>query len=146
MKRLLASWNTPDHHAPSNAHDGKTLSGTQLYIAGATAGVSNSIVASPVEHVRIRLQAQSALGKSYAGPQDALRQIWAAGGLRGVYHGLWPTILREAHGMGVYFWTYEELVRYALQGKPRDQLSTTAAMGAGASAGVALWAMVYPLE
>lgn len=34
--------------------DGKTLSGGQLLTAGAIAGLSNSIVSGPVEHIRIR--------------------------------------------------------------------------------------------
>lgn len=122
------------------------LTGGQLYLSGMVAGVANSVVASPVEHVRIRLQAQAALKKHYNGPLDALRQIWAAGGLRGVYHGLWPTILREGHGMGIYFWTYEEIVQHILDGKPRSELPATSAMLAGGSAGVALWAGVYPIE
>lgn len=131
---------------PANAHDAKALSGLQLYLCGAVAGVANAGVASPVEHLRIRLQAQSALHKSYAGPWDALRQIYAAAGLRGVMHGLGPSMLREAHGLGVYFWTYEELVRRELGTRSRSELSSTSAMLYGGTAGLTLWMTVYPLE
>jgi hypothetical protein len=51
-----------------------------------------------------------------------------------------PTILREGHGLGVYFLTYELLVQTALSrlGKERKDLSSTMVMLFGASAGVAV--------
>jgi solute carrier family 25 carnitine/acylcarnitine transporter 20/29 len=51
-----------------------------------------------------------------------------------------PTMLREGHGLGIYFLTYEMLVQAALQrsGKERKDLSGTMVMLFGASAGVAV--------
>lgn len=148
MKRLFTRWDMGGP-TPANAHDAKALSGTQLYLSGAVAGVANTVVASPVEHVRIRLQAQTSLHRTYAGPLDAVRQMFAAGGVRGVFHAFGPTLLREAHGLGVYFWTYEELVRRKLASmgnKPRTELPSSAALLYGGSAGAALWLTIYPLE
>lgn len=48
------------------------LSNAQLYAAGVTAGVANSFVAGPVEHIRIRLQTQQT--KVYNGPLDCARK------------------------------------------------------------------------
>lgn len=49
-------------------------------------------------------------------------------------------MLREGHGMGVYFLTYEFLVQAQLQrsGKERGDLPSSMAMLFGASAGVAV--------
>lgn len=51
-----------------------------------------------------------------------------------------PTMLREGHGLGIYFLTYELLVQAALNrsGKERKDLSSTVVMLFGASAGVAV--------
>jgi solute carrier family 25 (mitochondrial carnitine/acylcarnitine transporter), member 20/29 len=51
---------------------GSSLTTGQLYASGVIAGVANSFVAGPVEHVRIRLQAQQT--KLYAGPWDCIKQ------------------------------------------------------------------------
>lgn len=48
------------------------LTSPQLYAAGVSAGVANSIVAGPVEHIRIRLQTQAT--KVYNGPLDCARK------------------------------------------------------------------------
>jgi solute carrier family 25 (mitochondrial carnitine/acylcarnitine transporter), member 20/29 len=48
--------------------DKKPLTLGQLYIAGAGSGLANSFLAGPIEHVRIRLQVQSADNKIFNGP------------------------------------------------------------------------------
>lgn len=108
MKRYLRIRNEKAGHANPNL-----LSGPQFYIAGAAAGISNTIIActesqlaglisGPVELIRIRLQTQSAKAKLYTGPIDCIQKIYRAGGVRALYRGMGPTIGREGHGMG---WT-----------------------------------------
>ena len=48
------------------------LTNSQLYMAGVSAGVANSFVAGPVEHIRIRLQTQAT--KVYHGPLYCARK------------------------------------------------------------------------
>ena len=49
------------------------LSNLQLYSSGALAGIANSVLAGPIEHVRIRLQTQKK-GHAIHGPFDCIRQ------------------------------------------------------------------------
>lgn len=51
MKRVFTSQNL---RSGAGGIDGKTLSPAQLAIAGASAGLANSVVSGPVEHIRIR--------------------------------------------------------------------------------------------
>ncbi|UZJ51098.1 hypothetical protein CBS101457_000418 [Exobasidium rhododendri] len=126
-------------------HEGG-LSGFQLYQAGAAAGIANSFIAGPVEQIRIRLQTQQ--NRSFSGPLDCARKIVQQSGFSGLFRGITPTLLREGHGLGVYFLTYEALVQQQLKrsGKERKDLPATMAMLFGASAGVALWLSAYPLD
>lgn len=124
----------------------KSLTPSQLYASGAIAGIANSVVAGPVEHIRIRLQAQQT--RLYAGPVDCLQQIVRKSGVLGVYRGQLPTLLREGQGMGVYFLTYETLVQRQLKssGLTRQELPSVYAMLFGASAGITLWLSAYPFD
>ena len=76
---------------------GEGLSWTQHFLCGAGAGVANSIVSGPVEHIRSRLQVQSGAKGAraqYSGTLDAFRQIARQHGLAGVYKGQSITVLR----------------------------------------------------
>lgn len=146
FKRLFG-----DENAKRGRQD---LSHVQLYTSGLAGGIANSVLAGPIEHVRIRMQTQK--GNELRGPFDALRQIAARGGVSSVFRGMGPTVLREGHGMGIYFLTYEYLVQKKLQADKisREQLPNTTSMLAGAAAGTVvralrspqLWLMVYPIE
>ncbi|BFZ58915.1 Mitochondrial carrier protein ymc2 [Savitreella phatthalungensis] len=131
---------------------GAPLSGGQLYASGALAGAANSIIVGPVEHIRIRLQAQpSGSGKLYDGPVDAARKIYAHRGIRSIFKGYGPTCLRESHGTGIYFFTYESLVRrelrndLSLEGK-RERIPAWKLCGFGAAAGYSMWLTSYPVD
>ena len=141
LKRDFASANLARGRQP-------TLSPSQLYLSGAAAGVANSVVAGPVEHIRIRLQTQPS-PPLYAGPLHCARQAVARSGLwHGLFRGQAPTLLREAHGMGMYFLTYELCVQYKLKHDhiDRTQLPNSYAMFAGAMAGYGLWLTAYPFD
>ena len=43
----------------------------------------------------------------YSGPLDVIKKIYRTDGLRGIYQGQAATVLREFHGYGMYFLTYE---------------------------------------
>lgn len=78
---------------------GTDLTSTQLYLSGACGGIANSVVSGPVEHVRIRLQTQTAPAGSkaaFSGPLDVVRKLYRGNGLRGVYHAQGATLLRCA--------------------------------------------------
>ncbi|KAK0542889.1 Mitochondrial carrier protein ymc2 [Tilletia horrida] len=136
--------------AQANQRKGSSssLSLSQLYMAGASAGLANAFVAGPIEHIRIRLQTQTT--KIYNGPLDCFSKITTAAGPTGIFRGMVPTLLREGVGMGTYFLVYESLVQWQLArmgaGTTRADLPTVSAMAFGASAGVALWLSAYPFD
>ncbi|KAJ1818662.1 Mitochondrial carrier protein ymc2 [Coemansia sp. RSA 2598] len=143
MKRTFARVNgTPSGQTPS-------LTASQLYISGATAGVANSIVSGPVEHIRVRLQVQtSGSAAQYKGPGDCIGQIYRGFGWKGIYKGQIPTIIREFNGYGMYFLAYEALVQrtMASTGKSRSELSSGLVCLFGAAAGFAMWLTSYPID
>uniref|UniRef100_R7W1N2 Mitochondrial carnitine/acylcarnitine carrier protein CACL n=1 Tax=Aegilops tauschii TaxID=37682 RepID=R7W1N2_AEGTA len=79
---------------------------TSVALAGVGTGALQTLILSPVELVKIRLQLEAA-GRKRQGPVDMVRDIMRREGLRGIYRGLTVTALRDAPSHGVYFWTYE---------------------------------------
>ena len=121
----------------------------QYYLAGAYAGVGNSILSGPIEHIRIKLQTQPSGSKRlYTGPTDCIQKIYSVDGIKGIYRGQVPTILREAQGYGLWFLTYEYLVQQTVRttGVKRDDLPAWKLCGFGAIAGLVLWIGSYPLD
>ncbi|KAI9136280.1 mitochondrial carrier [Paraphysoderma sedebokerense] len=129
---------------------------SELYMSGAVAGLANSFVSGPVEHIRTRLQVQtssSASGSIKTGampnhPFQLIRYIASNHGISGLYKGQGVTMLREFHGYGIYFATYEAIIRWmcAQEHKKREELATWKVVGAGALAGYALWLSIYPVD
>lgn len=86
---------------------------TKLCI-GAFAGAVSQTLTYPVDVVRRRMQVSgmknSSLGVQDKGGLDSLRNMIAANGIRGLYHGLFPNLLKVAPSTGAYFLTYELVV------------------------------------
>lgn len=128
---------------PKGSH---TLTLPQYYACGFIGGLSNSFLASPIEHVRIRLQTQTASGASavYKGPWDLIKQLKSKGALM---RGLGTTAIRESHGCGVYFLTYEALVAHQIhKGISRSEIPAWKLCSYGAISGTSLWLMVFPMD
>lgn len=125
------------------------LSYGQYYLAGAAGGLANSVLATPVEHVRIRLQTQpDGIKRIYAGPQDCLKQIIRSSGLPGLFRGNVPCLFRECHGFGLWFVTYEALLNYDMSAKNRTRKEVPLLNIAlyGGIAGEVLWFGTYPFD
>ncbi|ORY35492.1 mitochondrial carrier domain-containing protein [Naematelia encephala] len=116
----------------------------ELYASGAIAGVANTIVATPVEHIRIRLQTQS----TFAGPLDCARQLYASAGIAGIMKGQVSTMWRDGLGYGSYFLVYEWLVQNHVEkhGVDRKDIAPIWSVTYGAAAGYGLWATIYPVD
>lgn len=128
------------------AAPGAPLSYTQYYAAGAFAGVANSVISGPIEHVRIRLQTQPhGAGRLYAGPLDCVRKLVSA---RAVYRGEAVTVLREAQAYGVWFLAFEYMMNAdAARNKVnRDDIPAHKIAFYGGLAGEALWLSSYPFD
>ncbi|KAI4858971.1 mitochondrial carrier [Hypoxylon rubiginosum] len=130
---------------------GQQLSYGQYYAAGAFAGVANSVISGPIEHVRIRLQTQPhGADRLYSGPLDCVRKLSAHGGgvLRGLYRGEAVTIYREAAAYGMWFLTFEYLMNAdaARNGLRRAEVPAYKVALYGGLAGEALWLASYPFD
>ncbi|KAF5597554.1 solute carrier family 25 member 46 [Fusarium pseudocircinatum] len=129
-------------------HEGSLTLG-QVYLAGGLAGVTNSVISGPIEHIRIRLQTQPhGEKKLYSGVFDCVRKIWQQQGISGIYRGQVVTILREFHGYGVWFAAYEGLVQHVArtEGKNRSEIESWKFAVCGGLAGEFLWLLSHPLD
>ncbi|KAL3511797.1 hypothetical protein ACH5RR_024514 [Cinchona calisaya] len=121
-------------------------------LGGVGTGAIQSLILSPVELVKIRLQLQrNVTGNKYSsihrGPLDVARSIFQNEGLRGMYRGLTITVLRDAPAHGFYFWTYEYMREKLHPGcRKKGQESFRTMLIAGGLAGVASWISCYPLD
>ncbi|KAG7558194.1 hypothetical protein FFLO_02847 [Filobasidium floriforme] len=104
--------------------DGK-LPSSRVFLAGLLAGATEAVmVVSPMEVVKIRLQAQH---HSLADPEDIPKYRNAAHcaytivkeeGIRALYRGVSLTALRQATNQGVNFTAYQEFKRLAIKYQP----------------------------
>lgn len=131
-------------------HLSPDLSYSQYYLAGAFAGVTNSVISGPIEHVRIRLQTQPhGAQRLYNGPLDCIRKLSAHEGiLRGLYRGEVVTIFREAQAYGVWFLTFEYLMNWDAKRNQikREDIPSVRVATYGGLAGEALWLASYPFD
>ncbi|KOS37713.1 hypothetical protein ACN38_g11475 [Penicillium nordicum] len=126
------------------------LSYTQYYLAGSFAGITNSVLSGPIEHVRIRLQAQPhGAGRLYSGPIDCVSKLASQGGtLRGIYRGQAVTLIREAQAYGAWFMAFEFMMNQDAKRNnvKREDLSKAKIAIYGGLAGEVLWLSSYPFD
>ena len=99
--------------------------------------------------MRIRLQAQPhGRHALYHGPLDCIRKLVSAGGgiSRGLYRGAGVTLLREAQAYGVWFLTFEYLMKQTMKHTKREDIPSWKIALYGGLAGEALWLASYPLD
>ncbi|KAI0099719.1 mitochondrial carrier domain-containing protein [Nemania sp. FL0031] len=140
----------------SPSSSSKDLSYGQYFAAGAFAGVANSIISGPIEHVRIRLQTQPhGSARLYSGPWDCVRKLASpssgggGGGIfRGLYRGEAVTVLREAQAYGTWFLAFEWMMNAdaARNRIARNEVPAYKVAFYGGLAGEALWLASYPLD
>lgn len=111
------------------------------------AGWTVSFVASPVEHVKIRLQVQynnQAATKLYTGPIDcAYKLIQQRGVFRGLYHGLGATMIFRTNFM---FWWGGYDVFSALLSQHTNLSKPSISFWAGGLGATLFWVMAYPSD
>lgn len=131
-------------HSRNGSNPGDILSLSQYYLCGITGGISNAFLASPIEHIRIRLQTQTSNVKVFNGPLDCIKKLVKSGNLM---RGLTPTLIREGHGCGTYFLVYEALIAQQIsKGLTRKDIPAWKLCMFGALSGTALWLMIYPID
>lgn len=121
------------------------LSYGQYYAAGAFAGIANTVLSTPIEHIRIRLQTQPhGAGRLYSGPLDVIRKLGSAG----VYRGTSVTLIREASAYGAWFLSFEYMMNQDAKRNSivRKEIPTWKVAFYGGLAGEMLWIASYPFD
>jgi len=121
-----------------------------LLLSGAFSGVVNSVVVSPVELIKSRLQIQYEAKKAmsrYHGPVHCATEIIKTGGLRAIMQGMVPTVIREVPAYATQFYVYErckEILTPA--GQSTKDLGPMSLMCCGGTAGLLCWFTSYPQD
>jgi len=126
---------------------GKTdLSMAHLAICGAVAGIANTVISTPAEHIRIRMQSQGAMANPpYKSSLDCVKKIHSQNGMKGIFKGGNPTLLREAIAYAVYFSMYDWCLKKITGNNIKDAEMYKIAFS-GAFAGVCFWFSVFPID
>uniref|UniRef100_A0AC35UGP0 Mitochondrial carrier protein n=1 Tax=Rhabditophanes sp. KR3021 TaxID=114890 RepID=A0AC35UGP0_9BILA len=112
------------------------------FIAGSVAGGAQSFLASPSELIKLRLQ----LSDTINSPLEVTRQIIKNQGVRQLYRGLGMTLLRDCPAFGVYFSSYNILIKLLSGGKSADECNYFHFLMAGGFAGMISWCATYPCD
>lgn len=140
----------------------KGLSLGALWATGAFSGAFTSLVLTPIELVKCKIQAP-ALADGTTGPPlrplPVIRDIFRHDGLRGFWHGQLGTLIREAGGCAAWFGAKEtvtamfyklRLNKAVSKAERQETLSTPLPFWqqavAGASAGVAYNFLFFPAD
>lgn len=112
------------------------------FIAGSVAGLAQSVVCSPMELIktRLQLQSQNTKNKQFSGALHCLRHIFKTEGFRGVYRGMGITAARDLPGFSSYFVSYEMLIRAS------PNPGNFYLFMAGGMAGVISWVLTVPID
>ncbi|XP_069693583.1 congested-like trachea protein [Periplaneta americana] len=129
-----------------NPDDQLTL--IQLFYAGAFSGIFTTSIMAPGERIKCLLQIQQGgtAPPKYAGPVDAIRQLYREGGMRSIYKGTFATMLRDVPASGMYFMTYEFVKRLFLEHSEHGQIGLLATIIGGGCAGIANWLIGMPAD
>ncbi|EFJ47772.1 hypothetical protein VOLCADRAFT_61165 [Volvox carteri f. nagariensis] len=151
-------------HFPTFSYVRKQLEGDDHYtnfsytntlLSGAAAGAAGSLVSTPVELVRTKMQLQSAASSAsdefYKGSVDCFKQVLSKYGIKGLYRGFTATVLRDMQGYAWFFLGYESTVNYFLQKAgpglhSKADLNYMQVMSAGVVAGFGLWGSMFPID
>ncbi|PNF32103.1 Congested-like trachea protein [Cryptotermes secundus] len=121
---------------------------TQLFLAGAFSGIFTTSIMAPGERIKCLLQIQQGgtAPSKYAGPVDAITQLYKDGGIRSMYKGTFATLLRDVPASGVYFLTLGLVLRILRQHSESGEIGALSTIVAGGSAGIANWLVAMPAD
>ncbi|XP_067007359.1 mitochondrial uncoupling protein Bmcp isoform X2 [Anabrus simplex] len=99
----------------------------QPFVYGGLASCAAEFGTFPIDTTKTRLQVQGQKGSKHAelkyrGMTDALLQITRQEGVRALYSGLWPAVLRQATYGTIKFGTYYSLKRLVSQKENGEEL------------------------
>lgn len=123
-------------------------------VSGSFAAILSSFVLCPTELVKCRLQAMKetqdkSISKTsyHIGPLELTRNILKSEGVRGLFHGLVPTFVREVPGYFFFFGGYEISRQFFTPpGKSKDDIGAVKTIICGGIGGVSLWVAIFPSD
>ncbi|XP_075996000.1 solute carrier family 25 member 47-A [Genypterus blacodes] len=131
--------------APGTPH-----SKLEVFLAGLAGGVAQISVMSPGDIVKVRLQCQTESMRGgtkprYHGPVHCLLSILREEGVRGLYRGALPLMLRDGPSFATYFLTYTTICD-CLADRVNKRPDWSVVMLAGGLAGMAGWTVGTPMD
>ncbi|KAL5008838.1 hypothetical protein ScPMuIL_014419 [Solemya velum] len=133
-----------------------------IYIAGCAGGAAQTIVACPIDFVKVVLQSQiqhheierpasrhlkqEVSKKFYRGPLECFLDIYKKNGVKGVYKGGVILAWRDVPSFGVYCLVYESLTDKMHNMGLTDSNGIVASLFSGGMAGMITWFLVMPFD
>uniref|UniRef100_K3X0U1 Mitochondrial carrier protein n=1 Tax=Globisporangium ultimum (strain ATCC 200006 / CBS 805.95 / DAOM BR144) TaxID=431595 RepID=K3X0U1_GLOUD len=127
-----------------------------LIAAGMSTGFTESILYTPFEIIKIRMQTQNSHNRTRVSNLHVVKEVYGQGGIRGLYRGFVPYAQREMLGNTAYFMAYEyakgalldKFVHSAPKMSPeKEHIRTYQAIAlAGGYAGLMYWIVVFPVD
>jgi len=138
-----------DHFKSMLADSQGKVSAPRSLLAGLGAGMMEAIFAvTPSETIKTKLIEDSRRpNPQYRGLIHGTTSIVREEGLRGIYRGLFPVMMRQGANSAIRFTTYTTLKQF-VQGtaRPGQQLPSTITFGIGAIAGLVTVYTTMPLD
>ena len=126
----------------SGQSEGQSPTMGTLMTAGMTAGAAQTVVTTPIEHLKIKAQMQKAkpgTPEYKSATKLAMEIVRSRQGIRGLFLGFNATLLRDVPSYGLYFLLYE-----TTKTGTEDTLENT--LLAGGLAGSCAWLSIYPVD
>lgn len=135
----------------------KQLNLSQLILAGTISGAFTSIVLTPVELIKCKLQVQQHGSKatvSFRGPIHIITHTFQQNGLTGFYRGHLATFIRECGGGAFWFGSYEYICMLFMKHREKSSgksiskkdLTPQELMAAGAIGGMSYNFSFFPFD
>ena len=93
-----------------------------------------------------RFSAKRTRSTPYRGSIDCVRKIYKTAGIKGIFQGFPPLMIRDVPGIVVYFGSYEILLDLLIQRTSRGDAGPLASIFAGGLAGMLSWAATFPFD
>ncbi|KAJ3883326.1 mitochondrial carrier [Lentinula edodes] len=119
-------------------------------LAGIAAGITSTIIATPIEHIKVKLQLQSQRSisdRQFKGPIDCIRQIVRVQGPLGLWYGFTGSVAFRLN-FGFMFLSFEGLMRVfsSLKGTSFEMSTGTANFISGGLGSFVFWFFAMPAD
>ena len=111
-------------------HEGGINGNSKNFIAGVSAGTIESILwTAPTERIKILQQKTATNSLKYKSSYYIIKDLYYNQGLRGLFIGTSPTIMKQSLSIGSRFWCYEKLKNYFMDANNHVNPLTTIFIG-----------------